>query len=112
MRRDGPARGKVASRRCKAGASPPGEQRPEEQDRSPETTDERRVRLVLADLPTANAQRRRPHALNRRTEIHEQANHDLDVADSRDVAEHAFFRREQAGGQQRERAVLVAFDVH
>ena len=40
----------------------------------------------------------------------QQIGQDLDVADARHVRQHAFLVREQAGGEQRQRRVLVAFD--
>ena len=46
-----------------------------------------------------------------RAEIEEQPRHHLDVADARHVGQHALLGRQQAGGEQRQRGVLVAFDV-
>ena len=63
------------------------------------------------DAARADAQRGGAEALHLRTEIDEQLRHHLDIADARHVLEHALFRGEQAGGQKRERGVLVAFDV-
>ena len=42
----------------------------------------------------------------------EQPRHHLDVADARHVGEHALVLGQQAGGEQRQRGVLVAFDGH
>ena len=106
----------------RAGKSPPGgasrarpaprQQRPEEQHGAAQPADHGAVRLVLHDLATPYAKRRGADALNRGAQIDQQARHDLDVADARHVREHALFGGQQAGGEQREGAVLVALDVN
>ena len=104
----------------RAGKSPPGgasraapaprEQRTEQQHRSAQPPDQRRdpaslvtvaqrTRSVVVPMPSTVAPR--PSSSSR---------HHLDVADARHVGQHAFLVRQQAGGQQRQRRVLVALD--
>ena len=57
----------------------------------------------------ADAQRRRADAVYLGAEIEQQPRHHLDVADARHVGQDALVVGQQAGGQQRQRGVLVAF---
>ena len=57
-----------------------------------------------------HAQRRRADALDFGADVEQQPRHHLDVADARHVGQHALVVGQQAGGQQRQRGVLVAFD--
>ena len=93
-------------------ASPPREQRANQQNRAANAADELRVGLVLNHLLTADADRRRPDAFHGRAQVEQQLRHRLDVLDPRHVGEHAFFGRQQARRQQRQRGVLVAFDIN
>ena len=102
---------KVAAGRREPRPAPPRQQRAEQQHRAPQSTDQHGVRLVLDHLPTSHAQRRRPDAVDLGAEIDQQTRHHLDVADQRHVGEHARFRGQQTGREQRQRRVLVALDL-
>ena len=111
MRGKRPARRESRRPAAPAVRSAPCQQRTEEQHRSPQAAHQRGVRLVLDDLSTAHVECGRADALDLRAEIDEQLRHDLDIADARHVREHAFFRRQQAGREQRQRRVLVPFHM-
>ena len=105
----------------RAGKSPPGGARcarPRRASSGPSSSTEPRSRPTsapsgssLIDLAAAHAQRRVPMPSTSAPRSSEQPRHHLDVADPRHVGEHALFGRQQARGQQRQRGVLVAFDV-
>ena len=106
----------------RVGKSPPGgamSARPRRASSGPmSSTDPRNrptraaVRLVLGDLAAADPQGGRADAVDLGAEIEEEPAHDLDVRDARHVIEHALVGCEQTGGNQRQRGILVAFDVH
>ena len=60
---------------------------------------------------TPHAERRAADALDLAAEVENQPRHHLDVADSGNVGEDAFVGGEKTRRQQRQRGVLVAFDV-
>ena len=86
------------------------EQRTEQQHGPAQPADQGAVGLVLGDRAAAHAQRRAADAFDLRAQIEEQPRHHFDVADPRHVRQHAFVRRQQARGEQRQRGILVAFD--
>jgi hypothetical protein len=51
-------------------------------------------------------------ALDLGADVEQQPRHDLDVTDARDVFEDALPFSEEAGGEQRQCRVLIAFDGH
>ena len=112
VRVDRAARRKITSRRRQVRPAAPREQRAQEQHRTPQAADQRAIRLVLDDVGTAHAQRRAADPFDFTTEIENQPRHHLDVADPRNVGEHAFFACQQTGGQKRKRRVLVALDFN
>ena len=111
MRRERAARREIAARRRQVRPSAPREQRAEQQHRTAQAADQRRVGLVLDDVGTPHAQRRAADALDLAAEVENQPRHHLDVADSGNVREDAFLGGEETRRQQRQRGVLVAFDV-
>jgi len=102
---------KVAARQRESGAAAPREQRTYQQHRTAQAADERRVGFVFGDLFASHPQRRRACAFDRRAEIDEQLHHRVHVFDARHVGERALLCRQQTRGQERQRGVLVAFDV-
>ena len=105
-----PAR-EVAAGLADAGPPGAGEERGDEEHRAAEPGDERGVGVGGPELPAAHPQRRRADAVDLRPEALEEAAHRLDVADARGVLEDALLGREQAGGEDRQRRVLVALDL-
>ena len=89
-----------------------GEEWAKQQHRPAEPADERRVRLPGGDARASDAKRRGAFTIDRRAEALEQADHHADVADPWHIADLARLIREQARGQQRQRGVLVAFNMH
>ena len=63
----------------------------------------RRVQLIL--------QRRRADAVDLGAEVEQQPAHHFHVGDARNVAQHALLLGQQARGDERQRGVLVAFDI-
>jgi hypothetical protein len=112
MRGNRAAGRKISSGRCKDGPPAAREQRPEEQHRAAQAAHQRGVWFILDDIRAADPQRRAPDALNLGAKLQEQPRHHLDVPDAWNVGEHALFGRQQARGQQRQRRILVAFDLH
>ena len=110
MRRERPARGKITAGRGELRAAAACQQRTEQQDRSAQPADQRAIGLVFHQLGTPDAQRRAADAFDLRAQIEEQPRHHFDIADPRHVRQHAFVRRQQARGEQRQRGILVAFD--
>ena len=110
VRCDRAARRKIAAWRREVRAAPAREQRTEKQHRAAKAADERRIRLVFRQRLALHAEGRRPDAVHLRAEVLEQARHAFDVADPRNIREHALFRGEQTGREQWQRGVLVAFN--
>ena len=108
MRVQPPPADDVAARRRDDHAAAAREQRPGQQERRADPPRELLVELGLLDLGGVDADVVRPGPLDLRAEIREQLDHRLDVADARDVRELDRLVREQAGGENREGAVLVA----
>ena len=124
-RRPGRAPIAASASRCvaivrRAGKSPPGGAscaRPRRASSGPSSSTEPRSRPTSAPSGssfTTSGQRTRsvvlPMPSTSPPRSSEQPRHHLDVADARHVGQHAFFGRQQARGQQRQRRVLVAFD--
>ena len=65
----------------------------------------------LADIRAPDSQRRRANPVYLGAEVEKEACHDLDIADARYVFEDAFLFGEEARRNQRQRRVLVAFDL-
>ncbi len=108
---DAPPRREVAPGRRDVRLTAPGQERPQQQNRPAQPSDQGAVGLVLQDIAALDAQRGAADALDLGAEIEQQPRHDLDVGDSRHVGQHARLIRQQAGCHQRQRRVLVAFDV-
>ena len=108
---DAAARWEIAARRRDDGAAAARQERPHQQDRPAKAADQRAVGLVFRHFLAADPQRGRADAVHLGAEIEEQAAHHLDVRDARHVREHTRLLGQQAGRNQRERRVLVAFDV-
>ena len=105
VRRDGAPRRKVAAGRRDV----PGrarEERTEEQHRAAQPANETAIGRIGGELRRADAQRRHADHVHFGADP-EQPRHHLDVADARDVAQHAFFVGEETRGQQRQRRVLL-----
>ena len=111
MRVERAPRRKITARRRQVRASAAREQRAQQQYRAAQAADQRRVGLVLDDGGTPHAKRRAADALDLAAEVENQPRHHLDVADSGNVREDAFVGGEETRRQQRQRGVLVAFDV-
>ena len=111
MRPDGAPRRKVAAGRRHEGAPAAREQRPQQQHRAAQPADQRAIGLVLGDLRAADAQRRAADAFDLGAEVEQQPRHHLDVGDARHVVQRAPLVGQQARRHQRQRRVLVAFDV-
>jgi hypothetical protein len=111
VRVDGTARREIAARRGQLRTAAPREQRPQQQDRTAEPPDQRRIGFVLDDLGATDAQCGAADPLDLAAEIENEPRHHLDVADPGNVGQHTLFGREQAGGEQWQRGVLVAFDL-
>ena len=109
--RDRAARRDITAGRRQARAPAAREQRTDEEDRPAQAADQRRVGFVLHDLRAAHAQRRAADPLDLGPEIQEQPRHHFHVADARHVGEDAFLGREETRREQRQRGVLVAFDL-
>jgi hypothetical protein len=107
---DRPACRKVAAGRGELRTAAPREERTQQENRPAEAAHHRPIGLVLQHVGAPHAQRRGADAVHLGAEVHEQLRHHLDVTDARHVAEHALLGREQAGREQRQRGVLVAFD--
>ena len=104
-------RRKIAARRRDDGAAAARQQRPHQQHRAAQASDQRAVGLVLGDVGAADAQRGAADAFDLGAEIEQQPRHHLDVGDARHVGERAPLVGQQARRHQRQRRVLVAFDV-
>jgi hypothetical protein len=97
----------VAAGRRHARAAQACEQRAGEQERRADLARERRVQLVRGDVGCMDADLVLADPLRVRAERGDQSHHRVDVADPRHVAQHDRLAREQAGGEHRQRAVLV-----
>ena len=104
--------GKVAARRRHDRAPAARQQRPQQQHRAAQPADQRAIGLVLGDVRAANAQRRAADAFDVGAEVEQQPRHHLDVGDAGHVVQRAPLVGQQARGNQRQRRVLVALDVH
>ena len=69
------------------------------------------IRVVRVNARRPDPQRGCPDTFDLGADVEQQPRHHLDVADARHVAEDAFVFGEQAGGEQRQRGVLVALDA-
>src|SRR5689334_6869829 len=103
-------RRKIAAGRGDVRAPDAGQQRTEQQHRPAQPTHQRPVRDVTADFRRAYPQRRAPDAIDLGAEIQQQTRHHFDVADPGNVGQHALVFSQQAGGEQRQRRILVALD--
>ena len=108
VRADGAPGGKIAARHAQNRASGARQQRTQQQHGAAQLADQRGVGLRVRDLLAAHAHRGGAHAVHVGAHFAQQVRHHLDVADARHVVEHALFGGEQAGGEQRQRRVLVA----
>ncbi len=111
MRGDRPPGRKVAAGRGEPRGTVAREQRPQQQHRSAEAPDEQRIGAIARHAFAVDPQRARPTPLDTRAERLDEIEHHVDVPDPRHVPELAGLIREQAGGDQRQRRVLVALDV-
>ena len=102
----------VAARRRDARPAEAREQRAREQERGADTAGELRVELVRRDLRRLHANFVVARPLDLRADVGEQGHHRLGVADPRHVVEHHRLGRQQARGEDRQRAVLVAGRPH
>ena len=87
------------------------EQWAEQQDRAAQPADQRAVGLVLHHVATVNAQGGAANSLDFGPQVEQQAGHHLHVGDARHIGQRARLVGQQARGHQRQRGVLVAFDV-
>ncbi len=110
VRRDGAPRREVAARRRQAHAAGPGEQRAHQQHRPAQAADQLRIGRVARHRRRRDLERRRPESADPGAQAGEQVGHHADVRDARHVLETARLVAEQAGGDQRQRGVLVAVD--
>jgi hypothetical protein len=101
MRRDRTAGREISAGRSQSCRSTPGQERAEQQDRTSQPADKRRVRTIGRDPLTSYPQGRRAGALNLRTQAAQDLREDLDVADAGDVLEHTRLVGEQARRHQR-----------
>ena len=111
MRPDAAARREIAAGRRDDGAASTSQERPHQQHRPAKAPDQRPIGLVLCHLLAADAQRRRSDAVDLCAHIEEKSAHHLDIRDARHVGEDARLIGQQARRNQRQRGVLVAFDV-
>jgi hypothetical protein len=111
MRADGAPGREVAAGRRDVGAARAREQRPEQQHRTTQASDERAVGLVRADRLTADGERRTTDPFHLGAEVEQQTRHHVHVGDARHVREHAGVFGEQRRRHERQRGVLVALDV-
>src|SRR5207302_1668148 len=84
-----------------------GEQRPGQQHGGPDPRAELLVELRLRQLGRVDTHLVRAGPVRVRAQVGDQLDHRLDVADPGDVPQHDRLRAEQAGGQDRPRAVRV-----
>ena len=97
----------VAARRRHARAAEPCEQRAGEQERCPDPLRENRVDLVGRESPGIDLDLVRSRPVRVRARAADDREHRLDVANPRDVRERHRLVGEQAGGEDRQGAVLV-----
>ena len=112
MRVDAAAANHVATGRRHEYLAAAGEQRAGEQDRGADADAEcaiDRRRDVAGGL---DAQRVLLQPLHLGTGRPDEVGHHLDVADARHVLDHALVLSQETGGDDRQRAVLVAADLH
>ena len=103
-----PAADDVASRRGHLGVAEAGEQRPGEQERRPDAGRMLAIdRRLGVDVGRAEADLVVIAPVDRDPEAAQDAQHRLDVADARDVAHDDLLGRQDRGGENRQRAVLV-----
>ena len=72
--------------------------------------DQHGIGAIAGDFPALNSQRVRAGTVDRRAEPPQQLEQDVDVTYARHVAQHAFLIGQQAGGNERQRCILVPFD--
>ena len=111
MCRDGAARGKIAAWLRQPRRSTAREQRTEQEHRAAKLSDQRRIGPVGRDRRASDPQRRGADARDRRTKTSQQLRRGPRRHESgaRSSSTHSSLA-EQAGGEKRQRRVLVAFD--
>src|SRR5262245_14875190 len=107
MRVDAAPADHVSTRWGDDGTALAGEQRPSEQERCPDSTAELVVELYGVDARRLHTQLVRAGPLHVDPEGGDELEHRLHVADARDVRERHRLGGEEAGGEDRQRPVLV-----
>ena len=102
----------VAARRRHRGAAQRASSGPASRNEARMRRAQLLVRLGLDELGRVDVHLVRPDPLRVRAEIGEELDHRLDVADARHVVQRHRLAGEQRGGEDRERAVLVARRAH
>ena len=98
----------VAAGRRHVGPAEAREQRAGQQEGRADALGQRGVDRGVRDLVAADGDHVLVAPLGAGPEVHEQLDHRLHVADARHVAQHDLLRRQQRGGEGRQRSVLVA----
>ena len=112
VRVETPAADDVAARRRHGDRAEAREQRPARRNDARISRASSASRSVFAHSARVDADLVRAGPLDVRTEVGEELDHRLDVADARDVREPHLLRRERACSEDRKRAVLVARCPH